>query len=139
MNVSELKSDTDFLAMSTSATYADADKVRNMNVAYNDVTRQIWESQGGWYFDDSNATTLPVAKTTLVHNQQDYELPSTAQRVRRLEIMDGNGAWVKSMAAAKERILWNALAKPGEVVVAVTAISVISLSIYTAMPEVSVT
>lgn len=95
MNLSELKSDVDFLCGSTSATYLVADKVRNMNIAYHDVARLIWDSTDGWQYDDSNATTLPIAKTTLVHNQQDYSIPSTAQRVHRIEVKDNGGNWVK--------------------------------------------
>jgi voltage-gated potassium channel Kch len=66
-----------------------------MNIAYADVARLIWESAGGWHYDDSNATTLPIAKTTLVHNQQDYTLPTDAQRVHRVEVKDSNGEWIK--------------------------------------------
>ncbi len=95
MLLSELKADTNFLCGSTSASYPDADKVRNMNAAYQDVARLIWESQDGWQYDDSNATTLPIAKATLVHNQQDYSLPSTAQRVERVQIKNSEGDWIK--------------------------------------------
>lgn len=95
MNVSELDSDVDFLCGSTSATYSPTNKRRNMNIAYRDVARIIWESDGGWRYDDSNATTLPKATTTLVHNQQDYTLPSTAQRITRVEVLDANGNYVK--------------------------------------------
>jgi len=44
MTISEIKSDIDFLCGSTSATYLDADKIRNVNIAYQDVARVIWES-----------------------------------------------------------------------------------------------
>lgn len=64
-----------------------------MNIAYQDVARLIWESASGWQYDDSNATTLPIAKGSLVHNQQDYSLPSTAQRVHRIEVKDNGGTW----------------------------------------------
>jgi len=95
MNVSELDSDIDFLCGSTSATYSPTNKRRNMNIAYRDVCSIIWESDGGWRYDDSNATDLPKANTTLVHNQQDYSLPSTAQQVDRVEILDSEGNYIK--------------------------------------------
>lgn len=66
-----------------------------MNVALQDVARLIWESQNGWQYDDSNATTLPLAKTTLVHNQQDYSLPPTSQRLEGVIVKDSNGNWTK--------------------------------------------
>ena len=95
MNISNLKSDTHFLCGSTSGTYPDADLVRNLNIAYQDVARTIWSSAGGWQFDDSNSTTLPIAKTTMVHNQQDYTLPSTTQRVEEVVVKDSSGQWTK--------------------------------------------
>lgn len=95
MNISNLVADVDFLCGSTSASYPTTAKVRNINIAYQNVAREIWESAGGWHYDDSNATTLPVAKTTLVHNQRDYSLPTDAQRVHGVEVKDSTGTWNK--------------------------------------------
>lgn len=95
MNVTNLNSDTDFLCGTTSASYPAADKVRNYNVAYQNVARLIWESANEWQYDDSNATTLPIATATLVNNQQDYSLPSTIQRLERVEVKDASGNYQK--------------------------------------------
>ncbi len=73
------------------SSYALADITRNINNAYLDTIRRIWDCAAGWQYDDSNQTTLPVGYTTLVHNQQDYEIPSTAQRVARIEVKNSNG------------------------------------------------
>jgi hypothetical protein len=73
------------------SSYALADITRNINNAYLDTIAKIWNAAAGWQYDDSNQTTLPVGYTTLVHNQQDYSLPSTAQRVARVEIKDAGG------------------------------------------------
>lgn len=91
MQYSDLRSDAYFLCGATSATYLTGDVARNINVAYNDVARQIWEVADGWQYDDSNATTLPIATATLVTDQQDYSLPTTAQRVEALYIKDSSG------------------------------------------------
>jgi hypothetical protein len=95
VNISQIKSDIDFLCGSTSATYPDADKIRNINIHYQDVARLIWESASGWQFDDSNATTLPLVKTTMDHGQQDYSLPATTQRIESVIVKDSNGNWTK--------------------------------------------
>ena len=95
MTFSNLLSDINFLCGSTSATYLNADKTRNINIAYHDVARLIWDSAGGWQYDDSNATTLPIARATLVHNQQDYSLPTNAMRLERVEVKDSNGNYTK--------------------------------------------
>lgn len=95
MNIQTIDADVDFLCGSTSASYSPTNKRRNMNVALQDVARLIWESQGTWQYDDSNATTLPFARSTLVHAQQDYTIPPTAQRLEGVVIKDSNGNWVK--------------------------------------------
>lgn len=95
MTVQELDADVDFLCGSTSATYSPTNKRRNMNIAYRDVAAIIWESDGGWRYDDTNATTLPKASTNLVSDQQDYSLPSTAQRINRIEVVDSEGNYIK--------------------------------------------
>lgn len=93
MQVSEIKSDIDFMCGSTSASYPNSDKMRNVNIEYQRIATLIWQSDGQWQFDDSNSTTLPVAKTSLVSNQQDYSLPSSALRVQRVQIKDNGGNW----------------------------------------------
>jgi len=95
MNYNNITADIHFLCGTTSASYPLADITRNVNIEYNNVSRLIWESQGSWQYDDSNATTLPIAKATMVHGQQDYSLPSTTQRVERVEVKDSSGNWQK--------------------------------------------
>lgn len=95
MNIQTLDADIDFLCGSTSASYAPTHKRRNMNIHLQDVARLVWESANGWQYDDTNATTLPFATTTLVHNQQDYAIPPTAQRLEGVQVKDSNGDWVK--------------------------------------------
>jgi len=73
------------------SSYSLADITRNINNAYLDTVAKIWNAAAGWQYDDSNQTTLPVGYTTVVHNQQDYELPSTAQRIARVEVKDAGG------------------------------------------------
>ncbi len=94
-NRDSLYDDIDFLCGSTSATYPILDKRRNIYNAYNDVCRQIWEVAYGWQYDDSNRTELPIATTDLVDSQQDYSLPTDAQRIERVDIKDGSGSWIK--------------------------------------------
>lgn len=64
---------------------------RLINDRYSLISNKIWKASGDWQFDDRNQTTLPTATTTLVADQQDYELPSSAQKLERVEIMDNNG------------------------------------------------
>jgi len=63
---------------------------KNINEWYRQVNQWIWQSTGTWEYDDANYTDLPIATTTLVHSQQDYELPSSAQKIDRVEVLDSN-------------------------------------------------
>ncbi len=95
MTYPEITADVDFFCGSTSASYPLVDKARNVTQAYHDVARLIWQSADSWEYDDSNKTDLPIAVTDLVHNQQDYTLPSTAQRIHRIEILDSSSNYQK--------------------------------------------
>lgn len=89
MNVLQLKQDVYFLVGATSATYLNADLIRNMNVAYQNVATLIWQSADGWQYNDG------VIKSTLTHSTQDYTIPTTSQLINRIEIKDNNGTWRK--------------------------------------------
>lgn len=99
-----LVQDVLFLTRSTTASYPLADITRNVNQEYHNVNRLIWDSADDWHYDDTNQTDLPVSTTNLVHNQQDYSVPSTAQRIRRVEIKDSNGNYVKLFPILQEDI-----------------------------------
>lgn len=77
------------------ASYALQDITRNVNIHYVDVVSKIWKAAGKWQYDDTNKTTLPVAQATLVHNQQDYTLPSDAQKVQSVSVKDKAGNFQK--------------------------------------------
>jgi hypothetical protein len=68
---------------------------RLMNDRYGVVSNKVWKASGDWQFDDKNQTTLPSATTTLVANQQDYQLPSTAQKIERVEVMNVDGNYIQ--------------------------------------------
>ena len=87
--------DVDFLCGSTSASYAVADKTRNINVAYNSVSRLIWDAADDWQYDDSNATDLPKVLRTMGHASASYQVPSTSQRIERVEAKSSDGNWRK--------------------------------------------
>ncbi len=57
------------------------------------VNSLIWQSSGIWEYDDSEQTDLPIATTTIVDDQQDYELPADIQKIIRVEIKDIDGNW----------------------------------------------
>jgi len=68
---------------------------RRVNRRYSEIDHIIFTAHGTWEYDDSNKTTLPIATTDLVDNQQDYELPDEALQIDRVEVKDINGEWHK--------------------------------------------
>ena len=93
MTEAELKADVNFLCGSTSATYLNSDKVRNMNIAYQNVARLIWESDGAWAYDDSNNTDTAIAYRTIANASASYLIPTTALRIKDVEVKNANGDW----------------------------------------------
>jgi len=89
----------DLLGMEDTAISADNTLLRrftkNLNGWYRRVNSWIWKATSTWEYDDSNYTDLPVATATLVDAQADYELPSSAQKIDRVEVMDNGGIWHK--------------------------------------------
>lgn len=69
--------------------------MRNVNIAYHDVARIIWESDGVWNYDDSNNSTGPVAYRTLGNASASYVIPTTALRIEAVEVKDNSGDWHK--------------------------------------------
>jgi len=77
---------------------------RMINAEYRRVNTWIWEASGTWEYDDSNATDLPIATTDLVDEQQDYEIPSTAQKIDRVEVLDKSSNYQKLIPIDKSQI-----------------------------------
>jgi hypothetical protein len=62
-----------------------------INTWYRIVAYYIWKVDRNWSFDDVDYTTLPSATADLVNGQRDYTLPTTAMKVKQVEIMDISG------------------------------------------------
>ncbi len=94
MTLSELQADTLFLANTVLAQYK-ADQIkRNINIAYDNTVLEILKSVSDWEFDES-IDSLPVLYTDLVADQNDYQLPTTARQIERVEVKDQNGNYVR--------------------------------------------
>lgn len=62
------------------------------------ATTMILMANDTWDYDDSNQTNLPILTTSLVANQQDYQLPSRTLRIKRAEITYDGTNWKKLTA-----------------------------------------
>jgi len=92
-----LVQDIDFLLFGNSTAtspYAIADKTRNINSWYDTVASLIIKANANWEWDDNNKTDLPIATTSLVANQQDYNISGDSfLRILKVELKDNNGNW----------------------------------------------
>ena len=88
---------------------------RLINVWYRRTNSWIWEATGTWEFDDSNATDMPIATTDLVttagSEQQDYEIPSTAQKIDRVEVLSVNGDYATVKPIDKSEVKGTAMSE----------------------------
>ncbi len=85
----------DFNCDTDSTIFPVAQKTRSVNRWYDKAVSIILDSDGRWQFDDTNATDLPIATTSLVASQQDYTLDTTFLKILRVEVLDVAGVWNK--------------------------------------------
>jgi len=83
-------------------------QIKQITRAANEANKKIWswifESYGGWIYDDSNNTNLPIATTDLVADQAKYILPSEALTVREVEYKNSGGDWTKLLPVSTTEI-----------------------------------
>lgn len=97
---------TDDYVSTNTLTYPLTKKAR----AANKTTRMAWSwifnSYGGWEYDDSNNTTnFPIAATTLSVGQVDYDLPPGSLTVRGVEILLNGGTVYQRLLPLNEETL----------------------------------
>lgn len=78
-----------------STDYPLADMVASANRWVQRVAIWLEKASGIWDIDDQNQTDLPVATADLVAAQQDYGLPSTLIKLKRVEVKDSSGNFQK--------------------------------------------
>lgn len=94
---------------------ADTNLLKDFTVFANEVGDDIWfaifNASGAWQWDDSNNTDLPVATANIVSGTYRYALPTDALTIKRIEIKDENGSWIKlkPITTEKERLAISSL------------------------------
>lgn len=78
--------------VNTSVTlYPLTEKTRSANKTLREVWSWIFDAYGGWEYDDSNNSNLPIATADINVNQLDYDVPTTSLTIRAVEILPQNG------------------------------------------------
>jgi hypothetical protein len=93
MTIADIFAEARALVDATSTSYVDADLLRRVNNAYEDIAATLINSDGTWEFDDSNYTTNPIGTITMIDGQSSYTFLDTFLDVDTVKIMDINGIW----------------------------------------------
>jgi len=80
-----------FKINANSNSYPIEDVTRAVNNGLDKVSSIILKADNRWQFDDTNNTTLPIATTNIVNNQQDYQFDSSFLIVDKVLVTDENG------------------------------------------------
>ena len=81
------------------------------NLALRVIWGDIFNAYGGWIFDDSNLTDLPVATTDMVASQRFYGLPTdTMSHLISVEFLNNGGTWIPLSPITIEKINQNGYA-----------------------------
>ncbi len=103
MNVTELTVDTLFLSNTVSTQYKSEPLINNLNRYYDEVVLEIWKWDATWKFDKGH-DTLPIAETKLFKGRRDYQIPTDARRIKKVEVLDKKGNTVVLEPTTPERI-----------------------------------
>lgn len=69
--------------------------MRNIISEYQNIATKIWESDPTYSWDDRNNTDQAIASRSLSNASGSYLIPTTALRIRGIEIKDANGDFTK--------------------------------------------
>lgn len=85
-------------------------EIKQITRAVNRAGKLIWswifETYGGWQYDDSNNTDLPFARTDLVEGQNKYTMPNGVLSFASVEVANSDGPddYTKLKAVPLEKI-----------------------------------
>lgn len=95
MTIGDLATEARSLVDADSTTYTNADVLRRLNAAYEEIVGDILGMDGKWQFDDTRYTDFPIATTTLVVGQNDYTFDITHLEIEGVSVLDNSSIWHK--------------------------------------------
>lgn len=79
---------------------------RDCNSASREIWTWIYDSYGGWQYEDSNQTDNPIATDSLTADKKDYAFPAGTEIIKHIEIkMNGGSTWQKLLPITLEQII----------------------------------
>ena len=94
MTVGDIATEARLLVDATSTTYVDADLLRRLNNAYEEIAGDIITADGTWEFDDSRYTNLPYGVTDMVEGQYQYTFDSSMLEIENVKVLNASGYWM---------------------------------------------
>lgn len=85
--------DITFLLGVDTNNYPVADRTRNVNERFRMVWGMIFDSYGGWKFQDDNANANPYTDINVVSGTGTGSLPTGALTIRDAQLLDSGGAY----------------------------------------------
>lgn len=82
--------------------YPLADRTRNINERFRMVWQMIFDSYGGWKFQDDNSDATPYTDQNLTSGTGIYTLPSGALTVRFVEVLNSGGTYERLRPLTEE-------------------------------------
>ena len=103
-NNQDICSLADDMAKSNPTSFPIKIKTLYANMGVREIWSWIFESYGGWQYDDSNYTDLPEATTELIANQKQYSLPIESAHLMGVAYKDESGTWHQLKPITLEKI-----------------------------------
>lgn len=98
----------DACALGDAGISGQATLLKQFTAKVNNTVSEIWswifQSYGGWTYDDSNQTDLPESTTNLVAGQSKYALASNMLTINRVEVTDSAGNVVRATPLPQEHV-----------------------------------
>lgn len=83
----------DRLCDTNDTSYTRQAKTSRVNNALEELVGKIILSDGAWQYDDTNYTTHPRGKGTLVEGQEDYAFAAEYLQIEAIEVLDTNSQY----------------------------------------------
>ena len=93
MTIADINSEARLLCDADTTSYAAADLLLRVNVAYEQVVGWLITADGTWQWDDTNYTNLPIGTQTLVAAQKAYTFNDKFLHLLEVQVKDITGNW----------------------------------------------
>jgi len=93
MHIADIITEARKLVDADSTSYLDADILRRVNIAYEEVVGKLIALDKNWNFGDSNYTSLPTGLKTLTAGTKEYTFDSTLLTIMGASVLDDSGLW----------------------------------------------